>query len=63
MRKNGFSVAVKSTDDLDTMNREAGIPKNLQSCHLAFVDGYFVGGHVPVGIVNRVLQDALPSRA
>jgi hypothetical protein len=57
LRKNGFRVAVKSTDNLDAMNREIGIPENLQSCHLAFVDGYFVGGHVPVGIINRVLQE------
>jgi hypothetical protein len=57
LRKNGFSIAVKPTDNLDAMNRETGIPKNLQSCHLAFVNGYFVSGHVPVGIVRRVLKE------
>ncbi len=29
----------------------------LRGCHLAFVDGYVVSGHVPVGAVHQLLTE------
>lgn len=57
LRKNGFKVTVKSTHDLVTMSRNAGVPDEFQGCHLAFIDGYVVSGHVPVNTVNRLLSE------
>lgn len=57
LRGNGFTVTVKPTHELVAMSREAGIPDDFQGCHLAFVDGYVVSGHVPVGIINRLLSE------
>lgn len=57
LRENGFTVTVKPTEHLVAMSREAGIPDDFQGCHLAFVDGYMVSGHVPVTIVNRMLSE------
>lgn len=39
------------------ISRDAGIPDNVQGCHTTFLDGYVVGGHVPVDVVNRVLEE------
>lgn len=57
LRDNGFAVTVKPTHDLAAMSREVGIPDNVQGCHLSFIDGYVVSGHVPVGTVNKLLTE------
>lgn len=57
LRENGFDVTVKATHDLAEMSREAGISDEFQGCHLSFVDGYVVSGHVPVGTVKKLLTE------
>jgi len=57
LRENGFNVTVKATHDLAEMSREAGISDEFQGCHLSFVDGYVVSGHVPVGTVEKLLTE------
>lgn len=57
LRENGFTVTSKATHDLAEMSREAGIADEFQGCHLSFVDGYVVGGHVPVGTVKKLLTE------
>lgn len=57
LRENGFTVTVKPTHDLTQMSREAGIPDDLQGCHLSFIDGYVVSGHVPVDTVEKLLTE------
>jgi hypothetical protein len=39
------------------MGREAGIADAFQGCHLSFVDGYVVSGHVPVGTIRKLLTE------
>ncbi|RWM90606.1 MAG: DUF411 domain-containing protein [Mesorhizobium sp.] len=57
LRENGFTVTSKPTHDLAEMSREAGIADEFQGCHLSFVDGYVVSGHVPVGTVKKLLTE------
>lgn len=57
LRENGFTVTVVPTHELVTMSRAAGIPDNFQGCHLAYIEGYVVSGHVPLGTVNKILTD------
>ena len=57
LRDNGFEVAVTPTDDLDRINRDAGVPQALAGCHTVLVDGYAVSGHVPVEAVRRLLAE------
>lgn len=57
LRGNGFRVDVTPTDDLPNMNRSAGIPDALQSCHLMLLDGYFVSGHVPANFVHKLIAE------
>jgi len=60
LRKSGFDVKVKPTNDLAEISRKAGVPEELQGCHTMFVDGYVVDGHVPVDIVKKMLAERPP---
>jgi len=39
------------------MRRRAGVPRELESCHTAFVDSYVIEGHVPPASVWRLLGE------
>jgi hypothetical protein len=55
--KNGFKVDVKPTNDLAEISQKAGVPEDLEGCHTMFVDGYVVDGHVPVGVIRKLLAE------
>ncbi|MCB1528105.1 MAG: hypothetical protein KDJ45_10430 [Hyphomicrobiaceae bacterium] len=57
LRQNGFKVTIKPTRELAAMSRREGIPKDFQGCHLSFIDGYVVSGHVPVRTVRKLLSE------
>lgn len=57
LEKNGFKVVVTSTDELDAINRKAGVPEALEGCHAMFVDGYVIQGHVPVEFIHKLLKE------
>ena len=57
LRQNGFTVDVKTTNDLAAISRKAGIPAKLQGCHTMFVEGYVIDGHVPVGVIRKLLTE------
>jgi hypothetical protein len=57
LRGNGFDVTVVGTHDLPLLDDKYGIPTALQPCHISIIDGYVVGGHVPMEVVNRLLSE------
>ncbi len=57
LRKNGFEVEVKPTNDLTEISQKAGVPEALQGCHTMFVDNYVIDGHVPVNVIRRLLSE------
>ncbi|SFU23277.1 Uncharacterized conserved protein [Mesorhizobium sp. YR577] len=57
LRKNGFEVEVKPTNDLAEISRKAGVPEDLQGCHTTFIDGYVIDGHVPIKSVEKLLTE------
>jgi hypothetical protein len=57
LRARGHAVRVVATDDLARIKREHGVPEALGSCHTTLVGGYVVEGHVPVGVVERLLAE------
>lgn len=36
------------------------VPRALESCHTAVVDGYVVEGHVPASDIDRLLEERPP---
>ncbi|WP_300061871.1 DUF411 domain-containing protein [uncultured Roseobacter sp.] len=59
MTREGFDVAARDVDQetLWTMKDRAGVTPELSCCHTAFIDGYFIEGHVPAGDVQRLLTE------
>ena len=57
MRASGFEVTVREQEDLTAIKRMAGVPDELQSCHTAFVGGYAIEGHVPAGVIDKLLAE------
>lgn len=59
LRKNGFVVEVKPTNDLAEISRKAGVPEKLEGCHTMFVQGYpyVIDGHVPIEVVRKLLSE------
>lgn len=57
MRENGIAVKEISTREMSLVKSEAGVPRELGSCHTAIIDGYVVEGHVPASDVKRLLTE------
>jgi hypothetical protein len=57
LRKNGFEVEVKPTNDLAEISRKAGVPETLEGCHTTFIDNYVIDGHVPINVVRKLLTE------
>lgn len=57
LEDNGHTVTVESTNRVVPMSRDAGIPDAFQGCHLAFIEGYAVSGHVPMSVIERLLSE------
>ncbi len=57
LRANGFEVKAVDLDDLAEIKAASGVPRSIQTCHTAVVEGYVVEGHVPVDALRRLLHD------
>ena len=53
----GFQVKTVDLDDLSPIKTRFGISEQLQGCHTAEIDGYFLEGHVPLKSVTRLLLE------
>jgi hypothetical protein len=57
LRKDGFSVAVIETADLQPVKARLGVPADLAACHTAEIGRYAIEGHVPAGAIRRLLRE------
>ncbi len=57
VRAGGVDVRVVELDDLQPMKMLAGVPGQAQSCHTAMIGDYVVEGHVPMHVVQRLLEE------
>ena len=57
LRANGRRVRVVPTHDLALIKRRQGVPEDLEGCHTMLVGGYTVEGHVPAGVLDRLLAE------
>ncbi|QIT56631.1 DUF411 domain-containing protein [Aquisalimonas sp. 2447] len=59
LRDEGFNVDAEDVDqrELNSIKQEAGLTRELASCHTAFVGGYVVEGHVPAADIRRLLEE------
>lgn len=51
------SLETKVRDDVGAVKDEFGIERELQSCHTVEIDDYVIEGHIPVEVINILLND------
>ena len=57
LTNNGFTVRTTNREDLSEFKASHHVPRRLQSCHTAVVNGYVIEGHVPASDVQRLLKE------
>jgi hypothetical protein len=57
LREAGFKVSVTPTHEMSLIRKRHGIPEKFEGCHVAFVEGYVVEGHVPASAIRKLLAE------
>jgi hypothetical protein len=57
LQAHGFTAHMTNSRDVASVKASHGVPRQVQSCHTAIVDGYVVEGHVPAADVRRLLTE------
>jgi len=57
LEQNGYGVEKNNTVNMSAIKTQYQIPANMQSCHTAIFDDYFVEGHVPMEAINKLLLE------
>ena len=57
LQDKGFRVEAFNREDMNRVKAEAGIPRQLASCHTAMIGGYVIEGHVPAVDIRRLLKE------
>jgi len=57
LRGNGLEVSVVNVSNTQTIQSHEGVPRELGSCHTAVVGDYWVEGHVPADLVERIMVE------
>ena len=57
LEENGFEVDVRTVSDTASVKQRVGVPRQLSSCHTAVVGDYWVEGHVPADLIQRLLAE------
>ena len=52
-----FDVRVEPVDDISAVKRRYEVPAEVEGCHTAIVEGYFLEGHVPLEAVERMMKE------
>ncbi len=55
MRRAGFAVTVRESDDMAAVKQRLKVPEAVYSCHTTVVGGLVVEGHVPAQAVRTLL--------
>jgi len=54
---NGFDPRINLVSDMHEIKERYHIPRNMESCHTAIMDGYFVEGHMPMEAIDKLLSE------
>ncbi|MDF9821405.1 MULTISPECIES: DUF411 domain-containing protein [Rhizobium] len=62
MAEAGYSVDLRNTDDLAAVKARLRVPAEMEGCHSAVVEEYYLEGHIPLDAVQRLLRERPPVR-
>lgn len=57
LQENGFEVELIMVNDMGSIKQEVGVPRQFTSCHTAVVGDYWVEGHVPADLIQKLLEE------
>lgn len=57
LRDSGLEVSVVNVSHTQTIQSHEGVPRELGSCHTAVVGDYWVEGHVPADLIERIMVE------
>lgn len=57
LRDAGFEVSVVNVSNTKAIQDRVGVPRRLGSCHTALAGNYWVEGHVPADLIQRLLAE------
>ena len=57
LRQHGFKVNVTTSHDMSLIRRQHGVADKFVGCHIAFVEGYIIEGHVPASAIKKLLAE------
>ncbi len=53
----GFDIKINNVQNMPAVKTDFGVPYELQSCHTAVIEGYFVEGHIPFEAIDKLLLE------
>jgi len=53
----GYAVEVVPTTNMPEIKQRYNIPRDMESCHTSIIGNYFVEGHIPTEIINKLLEE------
>jgi len=54
----GFTVESEMRQDMGAVKQQAGVPRQLRSCHTGIAGDYVIEGHVPADDIKALLNNA-----
>jgi len=57
LRDAGLKVDVENVNSTRAIQERVGVPRKLGSCHTAVVGDYWVEGHVPADLIQRLMAE------
>lgn len=57
LKRKGYDVEAMRQTDLSGIKADYGIPFNLESCHTSVVGEYVVEGHIPVEVIQKLVEE------
>jgi hypothetical protein len=57
LEKHHFTVKDVTTNNMQSLKQQYGIPSELASCHTAIINDYVIEGHVPADDIKQLLID------
>ncbi|MEX2013915.1 MAG: DUF411 domain-containing protein [Parcubacteria group bacterium] len=57
LKRENVKLTVVDMDDISPIKEQHGISRNLESCHTTMIGGYVVEGHMPMGVIEKLLTE------
>lgn len=57
LQQGGLNVDVIIVKETNSVRSRLGVPRELASCHTAVAGNYWIEGHVPVDLVQKLLRE------